>query len=87
MQLKKTNGSLFDLVSPQVRLREGDQEEEVSFRASGPSPAPADVRHVTSHHRPTYQHHTPEKVRVRTASLFSAVISVKSSGTPTGHYA
>lgn len=31
------------LMLPQVCLWEGDQEEEVSFWASGPSPTPADV--------------------------------------------
>lgn len=31
------------LMSPQVCLWEGDQEEEVSFWASGPSPTSADV--------------------------------------------
>lgn len=63
---------LFSL--PQVCLWEGDQEEEVSFWAPGPSPAPADVWFVAPHHRPTYQHHAQKKVRVRTASLLSALL-------------
>ena len=77
--------SLMSPPPPQIRLREGDQEEEVSFRASGPSPASADNRFVAPHHRPTDQHHAPEKVRVRTASLsfFGSYLN-KSAGTPAG---
>ena len=52
----------FD-VSPEVRVWEGDQEEEVSLWAPGASPAPSRIRFVTAHHRPARQHHTQEKVR------------------------
>lgn len=69
----------------QVRLWKGDQEEKVSFWASGSSPSTADVRFVAAHHRPTYQHHAPEKVRVRTPSLIFGSYLSKSCEIPTGH--
>ena len=47
----------FD-ASPEVRVWEGDQEEEVSLWAPGASPAPSRIRFVTAHHRPARQHHT-----------------------------
>lgn len=48
----------------QVRLWEGNQEEEVSLWATGPSPSAADVRLLASHHGPSNQHRAPEKVRL-----------------------
>lgn len=73
------------LISPQVRLRKGDQEEEVSLWASGASPASADVRFVAPHHRPAYQHHAPEKVSVRAAA--SPLILCLDSRAADSHYA
>lgn len=41
-------------LSSQVRLWEGNQEEEVSFRPFGPSSTSADIWFHPAHHRPTY---------------------------------
>lgn len=49
----------------QVRLWEGNQEEEVSLRAAGSSPSAADIRLLTAHHGPPHQHCAPGKVRLR----------------------
>lgn len=49
-------------LSSQVRVWEGDQEEEVSVRPPGASAAAADVRLHAAHHRPAHQYHSQEMV-------------------------
>lgn len=53
----------------QVRLWEGNQEEEVSLWATGSSPSAADIRLLAAHHGPAHQHRAPEKVRLRMVSV------------------
>lgn len=59
----------FSKLLLQVRLREGNQEEEVSLWAAGTSAAAADIRLLAAHHRAAHQHRAPEKVRLRTVPV------------------
>lgn len=53
MMMFKNSNQTTDL-SSQVRLWEGNQEEEVSFWPFGPSSTAADIWFHATHHRATY---------------------------------
>lgn len=69
MRFFLVGGGLF-LFFEQVCLWERNQKEEVSFWASGPSPASTVVGFVAPHHRAAHQHLPPQKVS-KTKSNFS----------------